>query len=306
MDGETALGLFGGAICLLIFLIIFVKIKVQDYLQKKRNTREYKHRLEIDPIFKLQEEYKKYTSSVLHYENPVWLDSKVNEEKIELLPLSLNNKEPLFEGNISDPFFQKIIEVQQTLGMELHRCRECGKITWGYYKLDFEIPNFRQLWNGFCSERCKEKCLGRDFEHYNRIMDSYFNSMSYKYRKDYIKKLSINNHEYDTIPIYEFAKKQKFLCGICNGKMNHIWLNNDENYLYHSVDHIIPILKGGKHRVNNIQIVHIICNMVKGIGDNIKLNIEAKKFLEDNCEFIHDEEKIILEYKKHITRQNGT
>jgi 5-methylcytosine-specific restriction endonuclease McrA len=306
MDGETASSLFTGTICLLIILIIFIKIKIQECFQKIIKEKEYKHRLATDPVFKLQEEYKDYIYSILHYENPVWLDSKFSEERIQLLPLTLNSERPLFDGNINDPLFQKLIEVKKTLGQELHRCRECGKITWGYYKLDYEIPKIRQLWDGFCSEKCKERCLGRDLEHYGRITNSYLNSMTYKYKKNIIKKLSTNNTEYDTIPIYEFSKKQHFLCAICDGKMNHIWKDNDNNYLYHSIDHIFPISKGGEHRSNNIQIAHIICNMVKGTGNNIKLPINAKTFLEKNFELANSEEKLIFEYKKYIKRQNGT
>jgi 5-methylcytosine-specific restriction endonuclease McrA len=299
MDGETANGLFTGIICLLIILVIFLKNKIQEYSQKIKNEKKYKQRLETDPIFRLQEEYKDYTYSIIHYENPVWLDSKTIEEKVQLYSLN-NNTTPLFDGNVTDPLFQKIIEVKKTLGQELHRCRECGKITWGYYKLDYEIPNFRQLWNGFCSEKCRDKCLGRDFEHYSRITNNYLNSMSYKYRKNIIKKLSINNSEYDTIPMYEFAKRQNFLCGICNGKMNHLWVNNDKNYLYHSIDHIFPISKGGQHRSENIQIVHIICNMTKGVEKNIKLTIDAKKFLDNNTKLLYDEERLVSEYRKYI------
>jgi hypothetical protein len=69
--------------------------------------------LETDPVFKLQEEYKDYTYSILHYENPVWLDSKVSEERIQLLPLTVNSGMPLFDGNINDPLFQKIMEIKK-------------------------------------------------------------------------------------------------------------------------------------------------------------------------------------------------
>lgn len=52
----------------------------------------------------------------------------------------------------------------------------------------------------------------------------------------------------------EVAKRGNWLCGICRkrlGKRFHI-------------DHIIPLSKGGKHEMGNVQATHAKCNLRKG------------------------------------------
>jgi len=47
-------------------------------------------------------------------------------------------------------------------------------------------------------------------------------------------------------------------CSICSKPMNFTTGNTDPDYV--SVDHIIPFSKGGPHKQDNIQLVHIRCN----------------------------------------------
>ena len=45
------------------------------------------------------------------------------------------------------------------------------------------------------------------------------------------------------------------ICAICNGRMR---------FEDATVDHIIPLLKGGSNRADNLQLVHAKCNSKKG------------------------------------------
>ncbi len=49
--------------------------------------------------------------------------------------------------------------------------------------------------------------------------------------------------------------REKGICGICG-----LFVPLDEMTL----DHIIPLIKGGEHSIKNVQIAHLICNSAKG------------------------------------------
>lgn len=289
------------AIVLGIFPLILLFYKIYTVIKEKfnkyKNKKEYEFKYNNDPIFKLQEDYKQYTNGQIITNHNVWLDSEYSNEIIMIKDLN----KVLFEGSIDDQLMKTIIEVKKTLGEELKRCRECGNIEWAYInKMNEYGFKYYKYWNGFCSERCEEKCKERDIEHYWRITKKTNYFYNYKEKKNHIKKYNFDTNEFDIIPMYEFSEKQNFRCAICNGKMNHNWRENENNYLYHTIDHILPISKGGRHNFGNIQIVHFLCNMVKGTGKNIKLNVPADKFLYMNRNKEKEEDELIIEYKKYI------
>jgi 5-methylcytosine-specific restriction endonuclease McrA len=284
----------------IIFFIKYIFQKICENIKELKKQKEYDYNLKTDPTFRLREEYKEYIDGFLYNEQNFWLYNR-NEEEIIKIESSSMDKKILFEGTINDPFFQKIIEIQKTLGEELRRCRECGRVKWSYInKKDEKYYHYYKNWDGFCSERCKEKCIERDIQHYWRSKNSSLLDYEYKFKKKLIKNNEAEHDFYDTIPLFEYSKKQNFLCAICNGKMVNKWNNKERNYLYYTVDHIHPISKGGQHKSDNIQICHFLCNMVKGTGKNIRLSIKANEFLDNNIEIINNEEELINEYKKYI------
>ncbi|MDR0455764.1 MAG: HNH endonuclease [Treponema sp.] len=299
MDEDYITAIFIG---LFFFVIIIYKLYIitNEKYKKYKLKKEYYHKYNNDPVFKLQEDYKVYTNGHLYTKNNVWLDSQNKNEIIQIKNMS----EILFEGTIDDPLMKTIIEVKKTLGEELKRCRECGKIEWAYInrKAEETTWHYYKNWNGFCSETCEEKCRERDIDHYWRITKNPCRDYDYKYKKNYMKKYKSLTNQFDYIPLYEYSEKQNFKCAVCGGKMNHEWIRHENNYLYHTIDHILPINKGGQHRDNNIQIVHLICNMVKWTNDNIKLKIGADQFLKDNVEKIYNEKILINEYRKYIKK----
>jgi len=87
----------------------------------------------------------------------------------------------------------------------------------------------------------------------------------------------------DEKQVYE---KYNWLCQICYKKIkkNLKW----PNPMSISIDHIIPLAKGGNHILNNVQPAHLICNISK--GDRIfEILREAK---------IYEEESGLLEEDK--------
>lgn len=62
---------------------------------------------------------------------------------------------------------------------------------------------------------------------------------------------------YDKILPSELYLRDKGICGICN-------LAVKEGSTEQSIDHIIPLSRGGTHTWDNVQLAHINCNKSKG------------------------------------------
>lgn len=61
--------------------------------------------------------------------------------------------------------------------------------------------------------------------------------------------------EADRIDILALYARDLGRCGICGGTVEF-----DDS----SVDHIIPIARGGAHKWDNVQTAHLLCNIRKG------------------------------------------
>ena len=101
-----------------------------------------------------------------------------------------------------------------------------------------------------------------------------------KYRQEYPEKGRIktrkrealklgNNHEpYTDISIFE---RDSWICGCCGLKIDKRlkW----PNLLSKSIDHIVPISKGGADAPINLQATHLLCNISKHAGSGGQLRL---------------------------------
>ena len=119
--------------------------------------------------------------------------------------------------------------------VKLHRCPVCGVLTTN------EI---------YCSHKCYTK--------------------AYEATKDANRRKKIANalvdHDINLERLYE---RDHGICAICGGKCD--WSDHKRNGRYFiagknypSIDHIVPLSKGGEHSWNNVQLVHFSCNSKKG------------------------------------------
>ncbi len=114
----------------------------------------------------------------------------------------------------------------------LHVCVVCGEVYTATYPL-----------SKYCSNKCKHKAYRK---------------------KDRYKGITVDNN----ITLKALARRDNNTCQICGGTVD--W--DDKKTIngtvicgnnYPSIDHIVPISKGGLHKWDNVQLAHRICNTKK-------------------------------------------
>ena len=120
----------------------------------------------------------------------------------------------------------------------IKRCHECGK-------------QFESVRHKYCSTECRNK-------HKNRVKEI-------KRRH----KLKENGKINWNITLHKLIKRDNNTCHICGSKCNsEDYIIDDENNFivgpdYPSIDHVIPVSKGGTHTWDNVKLAHMSCNTIK-------------------------------------------
>jgi 5-methylcytosine-specific restriction endonuclease McrA len=65
----------------------------------------------------------------------------------------------------------------------------------------------------------------------------------------------------DSFSLYQILVRDEYRCGICGKKIDVSLPYNDK--MAATIDHIIPLSKGGLHCWNNVQAAHLSCNSAK-------------------------------------------
>lgn len=71
---------------------------------------------------------------------------------------------------------------------------------------------------------------------------------------------------HETIVRKTVYERDRWICGICGEAINPHAKYPDR--MSASLDHVIPIIKGGTHTMDNVQAAHWICNVHKGTKDS--------------------------------------
>ena len=81
-----------------------------------------------------------------------------------------------------------------------------------------------------------------------------------------------SSENYDSsIDLYRVYIKFNGICQICGKPVDAKDVKGKKvGKLYPSIDHIIPVSKGGSHTWDNVQLAHIICNDKKGDSITVK------------------------------------
>lgn len=142
---------------------------------------------------------------------------------------------------------------------EIRICKECGCLyTYRSYAQSIGVdPIFVQRID-VCSRKCLEKRERKINKKYN-----------YSHGKHKLRALKYGV-EYDaSVNLDDLIAKDGLRCALCGEMCNISDYKKVDGHLiygnkYPSIDHIIPMSKGGGHVWDNVQVAHRICNSLKG------------------------------------------
>lgn len=63
-------------------------------------------------------------------------------------------------------------------------------------------------------------------------------------------------------PRFKIADRDGWRCGLCGEAIPRVVMHGHPLYL--TIDHIVPLSKGGEHSPSNVQAAHAVCNYSKG------------------------------------------
>lgn len=135
----------------------------------------------------------------------------------------------------------RTVNDELTKRLAIHVCKNCGK-------------EFSQMITGYNSTKyCSEKCQNR-----------YFNRRRCEKR---YKKLMAREHDND-ISLEKLFNRDHGTCYLCGKQCD--WSDGEEREgvfiagsHYPSIDHIVPVSKGGTHTWNNVRLACRECNWIK-------------------------------------------
>ena len=122
-----------------------------------------------------------------------------------------------------------------------------------------------------CSYECKKLYKFLRTKGWNELQreknPNYLRIRAAAQRRRHSKKKMVVVEKFSDIEIFE---RDDWTCGICNN-----FVEKDMKYpdpLCATIDHIVPISRGGGHTHNNVQLAHFVCNRKKGNKENYNMN----------------------------------
>lgn len=161
-----------------------------------------------------------------------------------------NHKAKLLKNPLGLSYYQ--LSIQNKLDV-IHVCEICGNEYTIRTRMEKEgLKNCTD--NGCCSKACAKKRSRR------KLRKSGF-------PKNHLHRAHKYGCAYESgITLEKLIKRDGLRCCIC-GEMcdpdDHSWTEYS-GPMYPTIDHIIPMSKGGGHTWNNVQVAHAICNSKKG------------------------------------------
>ena len=144
-------------------------------------------------------------------------------------------------GLSGDPFFDEELI-----------CADCGRTFTRHQRMLHEnsySTEKRGRTPKYCSSKCTERAARRTSRHNRRKLEETVGG--------------------DVIPLGDLINRDKGICQLCGEKVdiNDGFFDSNGNFhvggRYPTVDHVIPLAKGGANTWDNVQIAHLACNSGK-------------------------------------------
>lgn len=181
------------------------------------------------------------------------------------------------ERYAAKPKVQKVIKIKKEASLSAEQIAERKRRSHEYYL------SHKDKWPKISPEKNREKShkwrkanlerarlLGRAQRllHRDKYKENY-----YKWKAsnpDKVKKICHEqrarkrNATIENFFVSEIYERDKWICGLCGKKVDKNL--KYPNLLSKSLDHIIPLSKGGEHSRKNVQLSHLECNRRTGVG----------------------------------------
>ena len=188
-------------------------------------------------------------------------------ERLRQLELARIEKKKIREQERRRAEAEKADALFYMLNNKEHICIECGR---HFSILEFMKSKGRKLIPTdpkYCSKKCYRKAVNRAKKGtpYGRTGNYY--DRARKHGCEYVPGITLK----------KLIKRNGLKCAICGGMCDlndHTW-SAYSGPMYPSIDHIVPMAKGGGHTWDNVQIAHIICNSHKGDSTEEGLEYDA-------------------------------
>lgn len=176
-----------------------------------------------------------------------WKQRSIHKEYVHVYCDVCDYIEEENERNYNDKieyqaFIQRAsLEYAKASVVNVHTCKTCGRI--------FYAPSHRC----YCSPECKAI--------YYNVQFKVYKCNRYKRIKDVLVDKDIS--------LEELCIRDKGICWLCGEPVDWSDVTYNENghcvtgNMYPSVDHVVPLAKGGVHSWDNVRLAHRRCNSIK-------------------------------------------
>lgn len=174
---------------------------------------------------------------------------RLNEERKEQRRIELEQQRREREASKAEALFH-------FLNDKVHVCTVCGKsFSVSEYLQDCGLKQMQQS-PKYCSYKCKRKATNKARKMSPSGKTGHYYVRARKYGVEYIPGITLK----------KVVARDGLRCAICGGMCDwndHTW-SSCSGPLHPSIDHIIPMAKGGPHIWENVQVAHVMCNSEKG------------------------------------------
>lgn len=129
-----------------------------------------------------------------------------------------------------------------------------------------DVPSARRK---YCSKKCVSEAKNIRKREYRKSWSDYELSLQYSTHKRRAISYGVLYERFDR---YEIFERDNWVCGICGNRVEQQF--EHPHPMSASLDHVVPMSKGGHHSPDNTQCSHLDCNLRKGVDHDTEGRID--------------------------------